>query len=190
MEVPAFHHVARLRVDGSGEPFGSRQEIHVLELPRLNLADPSRDPPALLRWARFLLAEEEGEIEDLANEDETMKDAAQKYQALTQSTEFISLARRHQDALWWQERSKVVGEEKAKAKGREEGREEGRIEGEERGHAAGRADAVLDVLAERFGRVGDDVRERVLRGTEEELTSWLRAALWVEEPARIFDRST
>jgi hypothetical protein len=145
----------------------------------------------LLRWARFLLAKDEEELHDLAAEDPTMAEAARKHQTLTNSVEFISLAKRAEDAWKWQEISRVMGERQAEARGhamghaqglaegRAEGVTEGVAEGRAEGVAEGRVLALFDILAARFGEPSEAIRQRIIRGTADELREWLLASVRV-----------
>jgi hypothetical protein len=198
LRVPAFHHTIGLADLGSGEALTTRQEIHILELPNLGLADVRREGSSLLRWARFLLAKRQDEIDDLAREDTTMADAARKLQTLTSSNEFISLATRHEHALRWQQINAArdceaaraegveVGHAEGHAVGHAEGHAEGLAEGRRRGISGGRSSALIEVLSARFGELAPELRERIATGTDAEPSTWLRATARAERLEEVF----
>jgi hypothetical protein len=67
--------------------------------------------------------------------------------------------------------------QQAEAKGLAKGRDEGRIEGRDEGQAQGMADAILTVLEGRQVAVPQNVRDRILRCTDQnQLRSWLLSA--------------
>ena len=70
-----FHSVFRLLDVHASAPMCDHLEIHVLELPKLNLANNERRAK-LERWARFLRAETPEEFEELAAEDPIMSRAS------------------------------------------------------------------------------------------------------------------
>lgn len=63
---------------------------------------------------------------------------------------------------------------------RTEGRSEGRAEGLTEGETMGRADALLDLLALKFGPLGSDVIDRVHAAPLDRITAWTRRILTAE----------
>lgn len=69
----------------------------------------------------------------------------------------------------------------------EEFRQEGRQEGMRVGERTGRAGALLDLLAARFGKVPTAVKERVREANEKALSKWVLRVLTARTLAEVFD---
>jgi predicted transposase/invertase (TIGR01784 family) len=92
-----FHSVFHLSEDHSREVFAEEIEFHVLELPKLRLAGGG--PGARLeRWARFLRAASDEEVETLSREDATMNTAKNVLEALSADPDAQRLAREREMA--------------------------------------------------------------------------------------------
>jgi hypothetical protein len=87
-----FHSVFHLSEDHSREYFSPELEFHVLELPKLHLAGIDRRAK-LERWARFLRAQSDEELEELAREDPMMMTAKDVLQELSSDPTAQRLAR-------------------------------------------------------------------------------------------------
>jgi predicted transposase/invertase (TIGR01784 family) len=111
-----FHSVFHLSEDHSHEKFTPEIEFHVLELPKLSLADPDRQAK-LERWARFLRAHTAADLEELAREDPMMTTAKDTLQELSSDPVAQRLARERETA--------VLMHRYLINSSREEGREEG-----------------------------------------------------------------
>ncbi len=76
--------------------------------------------------------------------------------------------------------------EQAEARGEARGRQEGRQEGEARGRQEGLAEAVLRLLARKFGAVPEDVRARVLAAEADSLSLWIDRILTASSIPEVF----
>ena len=113
-------------------------ELHVLELPKLQLATDDRQAK-LSRWARFLRASTPEELEELAREDPVMNTAKNALEELSQDPEARRIARDRETAVLMHRHLMAAAREEWLAEGRTEGRTEGRAEG----HAEGRTEGLL-----------------------------------------------
>jgi len=155
--------------------------IHVLELPKLP-QPPAEDDPAVLKWARFLAAQSDEELEQLAMSDPELREAKTALEALSQDPAARRLAEERERAAWnhrytmAQERKegRLEGREEGLQAGREEGlqagREEGLQVGREEGLRAGRAAALRNAV------------EHLCRTLGVELTDPQRASLLTATP--------
>jgi predicted transposase/invertase (TIGR01784 family) len=115
-----FHSIFHLSEDHSHEKLTPEIEFHILELPKLPLADQDRQAK-LERWARFLRAQTTQELEALAQEDAMMTTAKDTLQELSSDPVAQRLARERETA--------VLMHRHLINSSREEGRAEGRAEG-------------------------------------------------------------
>lgn len=97
--------------------------IHLIELPRVDHAPPD-EPPALVRWARFLRATRRAELDCLAAEDPIMARAKDALERLSEDDEahWLAEARIKADMNIALQRAAAMRE------GRAEGRAEGATE--------------------------------------------------------------
>jgi predicted transposase/invertase (TIGR01784 family) len=179
-----FHSIFQLSEVHSQERFSPEIEFHVLELPKLPLADTGRQAKLEL-WARFLRAQTTEELEELAREDATMTTAKDTLQELSSDPVAQRLARERETAVLMHRHLVNSSLEH----GLEQGRAEGRAEGEVRGRAEGEANAVLAVLNARGLTVTDQLRQRILECTDLELLDgWIRKAVTLTDPNELFEQ--
>ena len=128
LQSSRFHSIFHLSEDHSRETFASDIEFHVLELPKLRLADAGRQVN-LDRWARFLRAQTTEELEDLAREDAIMTTAKDTLQELSSDPVAQRLAWERETAVLMHRHLINSSLEQGREEGREVGRVEGRAEG-------------------------------------------------------------
>ncbi len=123
-----FHAIYRLLEVHDHVAFTDAIEVHVVELRRAReLAD--EDGVMLGRWARFLGAEDAGQLQSSAQEDPTMTLAKQAHEELSRDPTVRALVEaRHMAEVNWR---LMLNEEREEglAQGREQGREQGLEEG-------------------------------------------------------------
>jgi predicted transposase/invertase (TIGR01784 family) len=183
---PEFHRRITLR-DGGGRSFTDVLEFHVLELAHLGLAEVETENADVIRWAKFLLARNEGEIHDLAREDMVMSEAERSLLKLSDFPGFVSEAQQRADALMFSEIFLRRARRDGLVEGRAEGHAEGLADGLARGQAEGRALLFLELLEQRFPGLPPDARARVERASPEEITTWTRRLLTAETIADLLD---
>lgn len=199
---PDFHHRFRI-LNQHGRPFSDGLAIHVLELSHLDVAEAEGASPDVIRWARLLLAESEGELQDLAREDLIMRDASFALKDLQVDPDFRSIAELRRDAAICfllekaaaHEAGLEMGKELGLAQGREIGLEQGREIGLEQGREIGleqgrelgfgeglrrglavQRKLLIDILELRFGALLDDRRAAVLSATADDVARWTAVA--------------
>jgi predicted transposase/invertase (TIGR01784 family) len=180
---PRFHSVFELRERSTGQLFSDQLCFHVLQLAHLSAGDLPASPPApaetsistpsaqaTRRWARFLVAQSDAELEALAQEDPIMQSAKQALEELSQDPLAARLARERADSLKLYEMSLLraarEGRAQGKAEGKAEGRAEGKAEGKAQGKAEGKAETVLTVLAARGLLVSESTRALIKAQTD------------------------
>lgn len=161
-----LHAIFELRERHAHVRFGEQIAIHVLQLRRLPKGDESSYDPRVVRWARFL-GGPDADLERLAAEDPIMQLAKQTLDRISEDPEVRRLAREREDAIKLH-RMEIVAS-----------RQEGRVEG--------RAAALLDLLAMRFGPPPPRIRERIAAATPEQLVAWTRRVLDAQTPDEVVD---
>jgi predicted transposase/invertase (TIGR01784 family) len=121
--------------------------IHVVELPKLPQLPPAGEGPAVLKWGRFLAAQSDEELEQVAMSDPDLRDAKTALEELSQDPAARRLAEERQLAAF--------NHRYTMAQERKEGREEGRREG----RAEGRAEALRDAVEHLCRTLGVQVTE-------------------------------
>ncbi|MEM9458970.1 MAG: PD-(D/E)XK nuclease family transposase [Myxococcota bacterium] len=80
-------------------PFSDRWAIHVLQLSSFSPSEATGDPARVERWARFLLASSDAELDALASEDPIMALARTTLDQISAEPEIQALARARAEAL-------------------------------------------------------------------------------------------
>lgn len=119
-----FHSVFHLAEDQTHELWSPEFAIHVLELPNLDLAVDGSDA-RLTRWARFLLAQTDEELDALAHEDPIMTLARTTLEELSADPKAQRLAREREDAEFMHRYLINVNRKEAFAEGEAKGKAEG-----------------------------------------------------------------
>ncbi len=126
-ELHQLHSIFELRERRTGKLFSDHLSFHLLQLTEITQETPNPQSPYernLQLWARFLTARTREEFSTLARENETMSQAMEALEKLSESPEARRLAREREDSLKLYNMSLAQSEHR----GREEGREEGRHE--------------------------------------------------------------
>jgi predicted transposase/invertase (TIGR01784 family) len=156
-----LHTLYELRERHTHERLTDQLAIHILQ----PLAPPSPDAfgyhPQVERWARFLTATSDAELDQLAAEDPIMTIAKDALDQLSQDPATHRLARERADAI------KLYQIELA-AYGRQ-----ARAEGE----AKGEAKLLLKQLGLRFGPLSDAIRAQVAAASIDQLDTWAERIL-------------
>ena len=122
------------------------------------------------RWARFLVARDDAQLDQLASEDPVMTTAKQTLEQLSRDPATHRLARERADAVKLYEMDLAAT------------RAEGRAEGE----ARGKAELLLKLLGLRFGTTSEPTRAQVEAATVEQLDSWAERVLTAKTLEEIF----
>lgn len=139
--------------------------IHLIELPRLEQAQDEGERVELTRWARFLRANSEAELDSLAYEVPIMAAAKEALEVLSREPSAQRLAQYREDA--------EIERRIERAFERSEGREEGRAEGLAKVCATLRESIVT--LCGAFGLPVDEARRaRLERADEPTLRAWFQ----------------
>jgi predicted transposase/invertase (TIGR01784 family) len=156
----ALHFRFRMYDPDTCTSFGDQLAIHVLQLS----SPSSLSPPAatgydaqVQRWARFLTARDDAELDQLASEDPIMTLAKQTLDKLSEDPEVRRLARDREDAIKLYEIDLAARCAEAEAKG------EARV--------------VLKLLGLRFGPPSAATRTCVEAATLEQLDAWAERVL-------------
>ncbi len=146
--------------------------IHVLELPKLPAEPPAAEAPLVLKWGRFLAADNDEELEQLAMSDPELREAKTALEELSQDPAARRLAEERRLAEWnyhtTMARERTAGREEGLEKGREEGLEKGREEGLEKGRCQALRDAVEHLSATLGVELTKAQRERLKTATVEQ----------------------
>lgn len=166
LEGQRFHSVFQVRERQSQELFTDQLELHVLELPKLGAASDRNDEPDLARWCKFLSATSDQELDELAMESPTLKQAKEALEEL--SLDPLARLRAEQRELSRITYELILND------ARLEGKDEGFADGE----AKGKAEGLLAVFAAR-GLAVTDEQAAVIRACRNlsQLDAWLRCAI-------------
>jgi predicted transposase/invertase (TIGR01784 family) len=116
LKSPRFHSTFQLMERCHGDVFTEHLVLHVLELPKLDLAAREVDA-RLLRWARFLRVQTREELAALAAEDPIMNEAAIALEELSADPEARRIARERREAIGIHNHLMAASEAKGKAEG-------------------------------------------------------------------------
>lgn len=158
-DLERLHAIFELRERHTHRLLSDQLQFHVLQLSKLSSsrAGIGYDDPRVERWARFLMAQDDAELDELASEDPIMALAKQTLDQLSQDPETHRLAREREDSL------KLYRMHLAAS------RVEGKVEGE--------ANVLLKLLGLRFGVLPEATRARVERATLAQLDAWVERVL-------------
>ena len=165
-----FHSTFRVHETPEHRALTEHLELHLVELPKLSLAAEKKREPELVRWARFLAATTDEELEALAMKDPVLPQAKDALDRLSADPKARVLAEQRELSLlsYQLDMNKV--------------RRQGIAEGEARGRAEGRATAILAVLAARRVAVTEEQRQRIRSCTDLPLLDqWLVRAATVDD---------
>jgi predicted transposase/invertase (TIGR01784 family) len=152
-----LHAVFELRERETHALFGEQLSIHVLQLSALPPVGTTRYASRVERWARFLAARDDAELDQLASEDPIMALAKQTLERLSEDPDVRRLARDREESILLY-----------------------RVElgtSRRQGETRGRADALLKLLGLRFGPPSAEVRARVDEANDQQLDFWLERVL-------------
>lgn len=138
-------------------PFGGQLAIHVLQLSELGSSPAPGEDARVHRWARFLIATSDEELEQLASEDPIMSLAKQTLEELSQDPDVGRLAREREEARALYQIDLATSKRLGKAEGK--------------------AELLLEQLGERFGPPSDATRARIASATSEQLHAWAKRIL-------------
>ena len=166
---PRFHSVFQVREQHTQQLLTDQLELHVLELPKLETASDRNDEPELARWCRFLSATTDAELDELAMDSPTLKQAKEALEELSQDPQ--ARFRAEQRKLSRFTYQMMMNDSRA------EGRAEGLAEGKAEGLAEGKAEGLLAVLAAR-GIAVDPDHAALIRSCRDlpQLHHWLQRA--------------
>lgn len=158
-----FHSVYELREAHDHTRLTDALEIHLIELPRLDQAPAEGERDDLQRWARFLRAKSEPELDSLASEVSIMAAAKEALEVLSREPSAQRLAQYREDA--------AIERRLDRAADRKEGRAEGLAEGRAEGLSALRA-SLLSLCAA-FAVPVDEARRAAVAGADvAQLQAW------------------
>ncbi|MEM9456853.1 MAG: Rpn family recombination-promoting nuclease/putative transposase [Myxococcota bacterium] len=156
--------------------FGDHLTIHVIQLSKLFSSAPSHpvgDHDRLRLWARFFMATEDAQLDQLAAEDPIMAVAVKTLDQLSQDPEICRQARTRRE-------EKVLYQMDLDASW-SEGERKGLLEGERKGLLEGKREMLLELLLEqleqRFGPLLPATRAQIDAAASEELRAWARRVL-------------
>jgi predicted transposase/invertase (TIGR01784 family) len=161
-------------------------EIHYVELPKL-ASDPNlANEPLLHAWAKFFSASTDQEIEELSMTDPIFQEAKSALEKVSEDAKMRLLAERRETELFFRECDMRLARAEAQELGKAEGKAEGTAKGRAEGRAEGKAELLLTLLASKFGDVSDDVRTRVQKASEADVTAWSARMLSASSLAEVF----
>jgi predicted transposase/invertase (TIGR01784 family) len=168
-----LHSIFELRERHTHMLFSEHLTFHVLQLSEQSSLSPSpanRYDAQVARWARFLTARDDAELEQLASENRIMSLAKETLEQLSQDPEVRRLARERADEIKLYNMDIAV----TRAEGRQEGRKEAR------------AEVLLKLLGLRFGRLSKATRARVQAAAPNQLDTWIERVLTAQTIDKVF----
>lgn len=171
---------------GPGELLTEDHELHVLELPKLEVMSSPNEEPADVLWGRFLTAKTDAEREQLAKQDPIFRRAKEALEELSADPQARLLAERRAAALRMHHVELAMTREEGEARGIELGE----ARGLELGEARGRAKVVCEELADRGIPLSEEQRERILGCTDLDLLRlWRKRAQVVNRAEQLFEEA-
>jgi hypothetical protein len=153
-DLDRLHAIFELRERHTHHLLTDQLQVHVLQLAALSRGSAlGYADPRVERWARFLMAQDDAELDRLASEDPIMALARETLDKLSQDPETRRLAREREDSLQLYDMHLAAS------------------------HAQGRASVLLELLALRFGPLSAATRARVETATTAELDAWVQRVL-------------
>jgi len=175
-----FHNIFQVLDREGREVFTDVLELHTVVLPRLPRRGAEGADTALAAWARFLPAQTEPELEELAMTNAELEKAWEEVKRLNQDPETRAWARKREEWL--------ISEQMKYGAARAESRAEGKAEGKAEGRAEGKAEGVLRVLDARSLALADEQRARILACRDlEQLDRWLVRAVTATSATDVFE---
>jgi len=171
LSTPRFHSVFYVCDTSSGQFLQDHLELHLVELPKLERSLDRNDEPALVKWAKFLSAKADEELEALAMEDPMLKQAKEALDRLSADPVARLRAEMREMAL--------ISERLHLAAARREGKVEGRAEG--------KAEVVREQLIAKFGELPPDIGARLSGATEGQLVEWSKRLLFATTLDGVFE---
>lgn len=156
-DIERLHSVFELRERHTHVRFSDQLAIHVLQLSALSSPGSTGYDLKVERWARFLMAESDAELDQLASEDPIMALAKQTLEQISQDPVTRRLAQEREDSLALYRMHLVAS------------RAEGRAEGE--------AHVLLKLLGQRFGPLSEASRTQIAKATVAQLDAWVERVL-------------
>jgi predicted transposase/invertase (TIGR01784 family) len=134
-------------------PFGGQLALHVLQLSEIGPSPAPGEDARVHRWAHFLTATSDEELEQLASEDPIMSLAKQTLEALSQDPDVRRLVREREDSRALYQIDLATSKR------------------------LGKAELLTELLGERFGPPSDATRARIGSATSEQLDAWVKRIL-------------
>ena len=156
-ELPGerFHRIFQVLDADDHEVFSDALQLHTIELPKVPEAGESEELQ-LVRWSRFLAADSDAELEELAMSDSTMSKAKEALDLLSAEPTVQELARQRELAQWTYRFEMGMSRKEGLEEGRAEGLDAGRAEGE------GALRAAVEAMCRALGLSLDDERRQRL----------------------------
>jgi predicted transposase/invertase (TIGR01784 family) len=171
LESARFHSVFRSLEQTTGERLTDDYELHVLELPKLQVGIDGNEGQAALAWGKFLSAESDNELEALAMNDPALKRAKEALERLSADPEARRRAEHRETGL------RLYHADLATV----------RDESEARGRVLGLVEAILALVSERGWSLSDAQRQRIVSCEDVSLLRrWLVRASQVQQTEEIF----
>jgi predicted transposase/invertase (TIGR01784 family) len=189
-----FHSLFRVQEVHEHQNLTEHLELHLVELPKLAEGIGKKEEPELVRWATFLSATTDDELQELAMTDPVLQQAKDALDRLSADPQARMLAEQREMALisyyldlnTAREQGIAEGEARGRAEGEARGRAEGEARGRAEGEARGRAAAILAVLAARQLTVSKEQHARISECTDlAVLDQWLLRAATVSDASQL-----
>lgn len=177
LDSARFHSIFEVRERHDHALFSDQLALHVVELPKIGLAE--NDEPALARWGKFLGATSDEQLEELAMKDPVLQQAKTALERLSADPDARLRAEQREMAL----KSYQLDLGKAHRDGKAEGRAEGKAEGK----AEAFTELLLLQLETKFGVLPDTVTTRVRRASSDEVKRWAGCFVTAESLDAVFD---
>jgi predicted transposase/invertase (TIGR01784 family) len=174
LESRRFHSIFRVKEQSSAEELCDDLEIHVLELRNLQRGLIENEGRAAQLWGKFLTAETDLELEQIAMEEPALKRAKEALDALSADPRARLIVEREESARLLEKMHRTLEREEDRTEARAEGLAEGKVEG--------KAHAILTVLRARGIAVPADIEERILSCKDlPTLERWLQQAVTTQD---------
>jgi predicted transposase/invertase (TIGR01784 family) len=178
LDSERFHSLFRVQEVHEHRELTEHFELHLVELPKLAEAVRKKEELELVKWATFLSATTDEELQELAMTDPVLQQAKDALDRLSADPQARALAEQREMALI----SYHLEMNEVRKQGIAEGEARGRAEGE----ARGRAMAVLAVLQARQIAVSEAQRVSIQTCTDiARLDQWLVRAATVSDASEL-----
>ncbi|HYQ00422.1 MAG TPA: Rpn family recombination-promoting nuclease/putative transposase [Polyangiaceae bacterium] len=169
-----FHSTFRIEERQDHYPLTDHLELHVIELPKMPNAQERNDEPTLAMWGKFLAAETDDQLEQLAMEHPVFKQAKAALDRLSADEIARLQAQQREMALLTYEAGIAAEREDAKREGFREGLREGQ------------AALLLRLLTLKFGPQPASVSDQLANAAQTDLMRWSEKVLEVETIEALF----